>query len=75
MEYTAYSSKPTRNIKDEEECVGYSITMRRGGTRWITQHTPPLLLVMEMVAYSSPSIICRKTRSRSRTESRGGEEE
>jgi hypothetical protein len=57
MEYTAYSSKPTRSIKDKEECVVYSIVRRRGCTRWSTQHTPPLLLVMEMVAYSLPSII------------------
>jgi hypothetical protein len=69
MEYTAYSSKPTRDIKDEEEYVGYSIARRRGGTQWSTQHTPPLLLVMETVAYSSPSIIYRRTRSRPRTES------
>jgi hypothetical protein len=69
-----YSSKPTCNRKDEEEYIGYSITRRRGGTQWSTQHTPPLLLVMETVAYSLPSIIYRRARSRARTESQGGEE-
>jgi len=69
MEYTSYSSKPTHNIKDEEEYVGYSITRRRGGTQWSPQHTPPLLLMMETVTYSSPSTIYRRTRSRPHTES------